>query len=271
MRHLQKLETATVFVMVALFFISCGDNGTKPPPNVYDISGYVMRPDGITPVPGVTMTLTGYENRIDTTDVDGYYSLTDLEGEQDYTVTPIKTGWIFDPDHRDYLSLNTDRENENYTGEGCLDEELQIAFDPDPVYVSAGNSVNVEVKILNAQNLVSARVTITYDADKVEVTGLDITGLASNLFTSTGASIVISEMDYDTPGTVTFGLLGRKDGFQGVSGDGPIAEITFLAKVTDPTTDLTFATVELYDYPVANPPVPIADVCLNHGTILPPQ
>ena len=159
-------------------------------------------------------------------------------------------------------------------GTGPTDEcpagSLQLAFHPEPAYVSAGNSVTVEVKILNAEDLVSARVVITYDADKVEVTGIDIAGLADNLFTSTGASIVVSEMDYDTPGTVIFGLLGRKEGFQGVSGDGPIADITFLAKVADPTTDLTFETAELYDYPVANPPVPIADICFNHGKLLSP-
>ena len=156
-------------------------------------------------------------------------------------------------------------------GEGCPSGSLQLAFNPDPGYVSAGHSISVEVKVLNAEGLVSARVLITYDADKVEVTGINIAGVENNLFTSTGASIVVSEMDYETPGTVIFGLLGRKEGFQGVSGDGPIAEISFLAKVADPTTDLTFEAVELYDYPVANPPVPIADVCFNHGKILPPQ
>lgn len=155
--------------------------------------------------------------------------------------------------------------------DGCPSGSLQISFQPSPAYVSAGNSITLEVKILNADNLVSARVVITYDADKVEVTGIDIAGLVDNLFTSTGASIVVSEIDYATPGTVIFGLLGRKEGFEGVSGDGPIADITFRAKVADPTTDLTFETVELYDYPVANPPVPIADVCFNHGEILPPQ
>ena len=156
-------------------------------------------------------------------------------------------------------------------GEECPSGSLQLVFDPDPAYVSVGNSKTVEVKILNAENLVSARVLITYDDDKVEVTGIDIAGVADNLFASTGASIVVSEMDYDTPGTIIFGLLGRKEGFQGVSGDGPIAEITFLAKVADPTTDLTFGAAELYDYPVDNPPVPIADICFNHGKILPPQ
>ena len=155
--------------------------------------------------------------------------------------------------------------------DGCPAGSLQLSLLPSPAYVSAGNSITVEVKILNAEGLVSARAVITYDPDKVEVTGIDIAGVADNLFSSTGASIVVSEMDYGTPGTVIFGLLGRKEGFEGVSGDGPIAEITFLAKVSDPTTDLTFEAVELYDYPVANPPVPIADVCFNHGEILPPQ
>jgi hypothetical protein len=172
-----------------------------------------------------------------------------------------------------FFVVSCGKDGDGGTGptDGCAAGRLQLSFSPRPAYVSAGNSVTLEVKILNAENLVSARVVITYDADKVEVTGIDIAGLGDNLFTSTGASIVVSEMDYDTPGTVIFGLLGRKEGFQGVSGDGPIADITFRAKVADPTTDLTFETVELYDYPVANPPVPIADVCFNHGEILPPQ
>ena len=170
-----------------------------------------------------------------------------------------------------FVSCGGDGDGGTGPTDGCPSGSLQLSFNPSPAYVSAGNSVTLEVKILNAENLVSARVVVTYDADKVEVTGIDIAGLADNLFSSTGASIIVSEMDYDTPGTVVFGLLGRKEGFEGVSGDGPIADITFLAKVADPTTDLTFEAVELYDYPVANPPVPIADVCFNHGEVLPPQ
>lgn len=81
-------------------------------PSYYKISGYVKTPVGM-PVEGVTMTLTGHSPT--TTNPDGYYEFTDLEGGYNYTVTPSKPNWVFDPQDIDYASLNSDQTNENYT------------------------------------------------------------------------------------------------------------------------------------------------------------
>lgn len=72
-----------------------GQNFTAKTP--YQISGKVLQ--GIDPVPGVTMTLSGTANDQVTTDTDGTYQFSGLR-EGSYVVTPSLTGYAFKPASR---------------------------------------------------------------------------------------------------------------------------------------------------------------------------
>lgn len=64
-------------------------------------------------VSGVTVTLTGGQS--DTTDTDGYWSIGPvLDG--DYTATPSKDGWNFDPESRSFTVARENAEVDSFTG-----------------------------------------------------------------------------------------------------------------------------------------------------------
>jgi acylphosphatase len=81
---------------------------------IYSISGYVRNREDA-PIENVMMVLSGDTEDTVYTDVSGYYEFVGLV-TGDYTITPIKQGWIFDPSHRDYTPLNSDQTDQNYTG-----------------------------------------------------------------------------------------------------------------------------------------------------------
>jgi inosine-uridine nucleoside N-ribohydrolase len=72
---------------------------TIEPFHGHTVQGYVKYSTG-TPFSNVTVRLTGNgENLTDYTQGDGYYHFDGL-ADGSYTVTPEKTGWIFDPEYR---------------------------------------------------------------------------------------------------------------------------------------------------------------------------
>lgn len=146
-----------------------------------------------------------------------------------------------------------------------------ILFSPDPAYVSAGNRVKVDVRVENVTNLVSAHVSFSFDPEKVEVTDINL-DIPESLLASTGATAIVSDRNIDNDaGFITFGAIAQQSGFTGVSGDGPIATVTFQAKVADPTSDIVLDEVELYDYPVDVSSGPISGIVSIEGHILPPR
>ncbi len=185
--------------------------------------------------------------------------------------------WLLDPADGEktvYVKFKDTAGNESLPASDTInlyETVTLILFYPDPAYVSAGNQVKVDVRVENVANLVSAYVSFSFDPEKVEVTDLKV-NIANSLLGSIGARVIVSDRDVDNDaGSVTFGVLAQQIGFTGVSGDGPIATATFLAKVIDPTSNIAFRIVKLYDYPVAVPPVPISGVVSIDGHILPPQ
>jgi hypothetical protein len=185
--------------------------------------------------------------------------------------------WLLDPADGEktvYVKFKDTAGNESLPASDTInlyETATLILFYPDPAYVSAGNQVKVDVRVENVANLVSAYVSFSFDPEKVEVTDLKV-NIANSLLGSTGARVIVSDRDVDNDtGSATFGVLAQQTGFTGVSGDGPIATVTFLAKVIDPTSDIAFRIVKLYDYPVAVPPVPISGVVFIDGHILPPR
>jgi len=67
-------------------------------------------------VEGVTLTLSGSASDQYVTGGDGYYEFLDLEGGLSYTVTPTKSDWGFSPSFRSYEPLDSDQDNQDYTG-----------------------------------------------------------------------------------------------------------------------------------------------------------
>jgi hypothetical protein len=70
------------------------------------ISGYVFRPDGSTPLAGVTISSDGEPTAV--TDADGYYDLV-FEYAWSGTITPSKPGYTFNPSHIDYVHVLEDQ------------------------------------------------------------------------------------------------------------------------------------------------------------------
>ncbi|HLP27568.1 MAG TPA: hypothetical protein VK147_02935 [Candidatus Didemnitutus sp.] len=134
--------------------------------------------------------------------------------------------------------------------------ELTMALDPAPIYLGAGSTAIIKLKINNADKLVSWRAVITFDPAKINATSLKIREVSDNLLSRTGATIIESDkvIDQDN-GTITISALGQSAGFTGVTGSGTVAQFTISSPTADPTSVLTLTTAEVYTHPVANPPV----------------
>lgn len=134
--------------------------------------------------------------------------------------------------------------------------ELTMALDPSPIYLGAGSTATIKLKINNADKLVSWRAVITFNPAKINVSSLKIREVSDNLLSRTGATIIESDRAIDQDnGTITISALGQSSGFSGVTGSGTVAQFTISSPTADPTSALTLTTAEIYTYPVNNPPV----------------
>lgn len=66
-------------------------------------------------ISGVTVTLSGNVSDTYITGTDGYYEFLNLTSGN-YTVTPSKPGWSFDPPSYSYSPLDSDKDNQNFIG-----------------------------------------------------------------------------------------------------------------------------------------------------------
>jgi hypothetical protein len=84
---------------------------------VYAISGYVRTPNG-EPIAGATVqlsTIDGTRQSSVTTDYSGFYSFSRVEAG-DYFITPVKSGYTFNPTRRTVTGYGTDYTQQNFTG-----------------------------------------------------------------------------------------------------------------------------------------------------------
>ena len=134
--------------------------------------------------------------------------------------------------------------------------ELTVSMDPAEIYLGPGGSATVNIKIEEAADVVSWRAVLKYDPDKLQVFSLKIRDLSNNFLAQSGASIIESDRLIDTDnGTIIIGALAQRYGFNGVDGDGTLAQFKISSPTSDPSSSITFESVELYKHPVANPPV----------------
>lgn len=144
-------------------------------------------------------------------------------------------------------------------------------FDPCPLDldIDDGGKGTVRLMIANATDLVSGRFEIMFNEDKLEVTGLDVDVATGHFLEDTGASLIVSDREYDNEeGTILIGALGAASGFTGVDGGGIFAEIEFMAR-EDITAalPLMFLGCEVYCYPVSNPPVALDEIFMVDGRV----
>jgi hypothetical protein len=78
----------------------------------FDISGQVFDMRG--PVYNVALLLTGYESRSVRTNMNGFYTFRGLRGREDYCITPVQTGLVFEPVERCYTYLDSIYDDEDY-------------------------------------------------------------------------------------------------------------------------------------------------------------
>ena len=74
----------------------------------YSVAGKVVNLNNY-PLPGITVKLSGSEDRTATTDSDGNFSFTGLASEDSYTVTPMLLGHSFSPASSTFNSLAADQ------------------------------------------------------------------------------------------------------------------------------------------------------------------
>lgn len=282
MKTRNAFSGVVVWLLLIGMVMGCGgggDNGVSPdtaPPK--DGTILINNGAGYTQTPDVTLTLNVSDDVSDAASIEMLIS-NDVDFSETPTWEPFAASksWTLtagDGKKTVHVKFRDAAGNETAAVSDTInlyETTTIISFSPDPAYVSAGNTVKVKVKVGNVADLVSARLSLSFDPEKVEVTELEV-DFPGSLLASTGATIIVSDQDIDNEaGSITFGALAQQNEFTGVSGDGTIAAVTFKAKVADPTSEIAFGTVKLYDYPVAKTPVPISGIVSIDGQILPTQ
>jgi hypothetical protein len=82
----------------------------------YTVSGRITVAGSGASLAGVTVTLTGTQDRSTQTDGSGNYSFTGLPGGGNYIFTPSLTGYHFEPQSRSYPNLSANETSANFEG-----------------------------------------------------------------------------------------------------------------------------------------------------------
>lgn len=134
------------------------------------------------------------------------------------------------------------------------DTNTSIYFSPDLQFIDVDEEFTENITIRNADSLVSIYLNVYYDNDIFEVVKVNLDSLLNPLFEN---FIVSDDTVMLQEGIIKLGLLGQQDGFTGARDNGTIAQLTLKAKTAFEITALEFQHIEIYKYPVENPPIPI--------------
>lgn len=106
--------------------------------------------------------------------------------------------------------------------------ELTLDFNPSPALIDGvGGAVDVDIMANNANGLITARITVHFEASLLSVEAITTNG-DDFLFKGSGAEIDVLEVNYDNDiGTIIFGVGAVKSEFKGATGSGKLATITF--------------------------------------------
>ena len=106
-------------------------------------------------------------------------------------------------------------------GEG----QASFAFDPPSLTPKAGSTFTVNVMMSGAQNVYSVPLQLTYDPKLLQVVNVSNGGLLSQ----DGQIVTVTHREDDSTGTMQV-MATRPPGANGVSGQGPVLTLTFMAK-----------------------------------------
>jgi hypothetical protein len=123
--------------------------------NQWTISGTIT--DGINPISGVTVTLSGDSSDSKETGIGGYYEFTNLTEGSTYIITPTMENWTFTPENAPFANLNSDV-TQDFIGTKNFAENLDnVIVYPNPWKSDIGVDVvtfsnlteNTKIKIYN--------------------------------------------------------------------------------------------------------------------------
>jgi len=106
-----------------------------------------------------------------------------------------------------------------------------FGFDPASIVQAAGSTFAVNVLINGAQNVYSVPLQVSYDPKVLQVVNVSNGGILSQ----DGQAVALVHRDDDAAGTLQI-TASRPPGAGGVSGQGAVVTLTFLAKATGQST-----------------------------------
>src|SRR6185369_13933554 len=106
-----------------------------------------------------------------------------------------------------------------------------FGFDPPNIVQPAGSTFAVNVMINGAQNVYSVPLQVSYDPKVLQVVNVSNGGILSQ----DGQAVALVHRDDDAAGTLQI-TASRPPGAGGVSGQGAVVTLTFLAKATGQST-----------------------------------
>jgi hypothetical protein len=179
---------ALLYLLMMMFLvvtIGCSKSDDAPAVPTYSVSGTV------TGASGVTMNLTGDKTSTTTTATDGTYSFTGLP-VGNYTVTPVKTGYTFDPlSQGGHLTASQTGVNFAATANTGLTYSISGA-------VSGAVLAGVTITLSGDANA----VTVTNASGNYSFPGIALNGnytvtpsLAGYTFSPTGTGVIVSGAD----------------------------------------------------------------------------
>jgi general secretion pathway protein D len=105
------------------------------------------------------------------------------------------------------------------TGSGAL------AFDPPTATAAPGSTFAVNIVVRNATDLSSVPLLLTYDTSKLQLVNVS----TGSFLSRDGQVVVLTHREDESTGTAQM-TASRPSSTAGVSGDGPVFTLTFLAK-----------------------------------------
>jgi general secretion pathway protein D len=103
--------------------------------------------------------------------------------------------------------------------------QASFAFDPPAVTPKAGSTFTVNVMMTGAQNVYSVPLQLTYDPKLLQVVNVS----NGSLLSQDGQIVTVTHREDDSTGTMQV-MATRPPGANGVSGQGPVLTLTFMAK-----------------------------------------
>jgi hypothetical protein len=143
-------------------------------------------------------------------------------------------------------------------------ENIVIYPDIPEIIVTPGDTIDNTLVINNLDSLLSVYLEIHYDPNIISVNSINLNNFENPLFED---PIISDNLIDNQNGILKIGVLGRGEGFTGADTSGSLVQIFFHSIQPFTITSLAVKNVELYTYPLENPPIPDEEIVI-YNTIL---